>query len=86
MFRRKPTRIECKIEDLDEWHAIKREREAERKDSSQQQQATGTSQSSAVDGLALDPAEISKAKRDIIHERIGYDPKPMPQPSRLPIH
>ena len=31
MLRRKPTRIELKLDDLEEYEAIKKEREAERK-------------------------------------------------------
>uniref|UniRef100_A0A0B7ANG9 Anaphase-promoting complex subunit CDC26 n=1 Tax=Arion vulgaris TaxID=1028688 RepID=A0A0B7ANG9_9EUPU len=71
MLRRKPTRIELKMSDLEEYETVKKEREAAAK-------------TSKVD-LNLTPEMFTaKNRMEIIHARIGYDPKPLPQPSTLP--
>lgn len=71
MLRRKPTRIEPKIADLEEYEAVKKQREAESEVNKGEQ--------------ALTPEVFSgKPRMDIIHARIGYDPKPHPPPSTLP--
>ncbi|KAI8770577.1 anaphase-promoting complex subunit 12 [Biomphalaria glabrata] len=67
MIRRKPTRIELKIADIEEYDAIKKEREAAAKSSKAE---TDTS-----------PEVLNAKKRmETIHARIGYDPKPVYQP------
>jgi anaphase-promoting complex subunit 12 len=71
MLRRKPTRIELKISDLEEYEAVKKEREAAAK-------------TSKVDPNLTPEMYAAKSRMDIIHARIGYDPKPLPQPSTLP--
>jgi anaphase-promoting complex subunit 12 len=59
MLRRKPTRIELKIEDVSEWTASRKEREKK------------------VDVGQSEPLQTAhKSKRDMIHERIGYEPRP----------
>ncbi|ELU13264.1 hypothetical protein CAPTEDRAFT_59569, partial [Capitella teleta] len=75
MFRRKPTRIECKIEDLDEWQSIKRDKEAEKKDGAL----------ASNDGLCLEMTDSEtpsgsgpQNRREDMHRRIGYDPTPTP--------
>jgi len=74
MLRRHPTRIELKLEDLEEFEEKKQERK--------QQNNASTSDMATPDQSNITP----KTKRDMIHERIGYDPQPLLQPSRLPIH
>jgi Anaphase-promoting complex APC subunit CDC26 len=59
MLRRKPTRIELKIEDISEWTAVRKERE---------------NKPDAVQTAELPPAH--KSKRELIHERIGYEARP----------
>lgn len=70
MIRRKPTRIELKIADLDEYESMKKEREA----------AAKLAKSDPV----LTPEMYATKSRETVHARIGYDPKPLPQPSTLP--
>ncbi|KAL4225588.1 anaphase promoting complex subunit cdc26 [Mactra antiquata] len=61
MLRRNPTRIELKLIDIEkEYEVMKKERE-------NQQNMASTS---------TDTPTTSKTKTDLIHERIGYDPKP----------
>lgn len=74
MLRRKPTRIELKLDDFEEWSNLRKEK----------QEAANASQTQCTP--MMDSETAQRKKRDMIHERIGYDPKPLPQPSRLPIH
>jgi len=78
MLRRKPTRIELKLEDMEEWHAYKKERDQEKKSQS-------ASDSPIPGNSTLDPSNL-KSRRELVHERIGFNPKPLGQPSRVPIH
>jgi len=70
MLRRKPTRIELKMDDLDEYKKMKEDKEA----NSRQK----------VDPNLTPGIYNAKARRDMIYARIGYDPKPLPQPCTLP--
>lgn len=64
MFRRKPTRIELKVEDLQEYETMKKERE----------------QRNSVANKDTEPTEATtdnqKSKQANINERIGYKPQP----------
>lgn len=72
MLRRNPTRIEHKIIDIEkEYEVIKKEQEAARNKAD-----IATTSDTPVSG---------KTRTEIIHERIGYDPKPKAQPSKPPI-
>ena len=62
MLRRKPTRIEMKIDDISEWMAVKKELE-NKKQSSESVPQHG------------DIQPTHKVRRDIVNERIGYDPR-----------
>ncbi len=72
MLRRNPTRIELKINDLEEYDAMKKELEQKKEP-----------KSTALESPTPDSLE---ARTNLVHKRIGFDPKPLPQPSRLPIH
>jgi len=71
MLRRKPTRIELKIDDLEEYNKKVKERESANRMSKDDPNVTPVVYNSA------------KSRMDMIHARIGYDPKPLPQPSTL---
>lgn len=60
MLRRKPTRIDLKIDDIsEEWTATRRDRKS----------GDGTQ---SADG----PTHVvHKSRKDIVHERIGYEPR-----------
>ena len=77
MLRRTPTRIELKIDDLEEFEAAKKARELEQK----KQKAAAESGNSSI---IVTPEVVGNKSRTDVHQRIGYDPKPLPQPSRLP--
>jgi len=60
MLRRSPTRIELKIDDVNEWIAMRKEKEKKNSES--------------VAGLGTMAQELQvKSKRELIHERIGYE-------------
>ncbi|KAL8595956.1 hypothetical protein ACOMHN_018268 [Nucella lapillus] len=80
MLRRTPTRIEVKIDDLEEFNAVKKARDLELK-----QRKVAVETLSGASGVAVTPEVVgSKSRTDVVHQRIGYDPKPLPQPSHLP--
>lgn len=67
MFRRNPTRIDLKLDDMHEYEAIKKELE-EKKNSSKICDSPNT------DAFGTSPS--NKNKQAIIHDRIGYRPQP----------
>ena len=69
MLRRKLTRIELKLDDLEEWNAMKKEKEMAKR-----MQTPKSGETSATDNSMTDIIDTSKAKKDMVHERIGYDP------------
>uniref|UniRef100_A0A131XMZ9 Anaphase-promoting complex subunit CDC26 n=1 Tax=Hyalomma excavatum TaxID=257692 RepID=A0A131XMZ9_9ACAR len=68
MYRRQPTRIEVKLDDLQEYEALKKEWDD--KGPSASCEASGKATASNVDTAVLSPAKPS------VHERIGYKPEP----------
>jgi len=73
MLRRKPTRIELKMDDLEEFNK-KREKERE----------SAANRLAKADPNLTPEVYTTKSRMELIHARIGYDPKPLPQPSTLP--
>lgn len=67
MIRRDPTRIELKLDDIQEYERRKQEIEAE-------QIKNGFVQSSGRQPPEVE--EPKKTRAQIIHERIGFDPTP----------
>ena len=79
MLRRKPTRIELKGEDVEEYEKAK-----EMWDKEKEKEEKGAKTQSLLDDslLALnDPKRISK-----IHERIGYKPETVPSDGTTTLH
>ncbi|KAG7314844.1 hypothetical protein KOW79_022147 [Hemibagrus wyckioides] len=78
MLRRKPTRLELKLDDIEEFESVKKELESRKK------------QRDEVDVVGVTPSEMSssvggsdgKTREQTIHERIGY--KPHPKSNTLP--
>ncbi|XP_061434782.1 anaphase-promoting complex subunit CDC26 [Lethenteron reissneri] len=64
MIRRRPTRLELKLEDLEEFEAVKKEIEARR-------ERLDTSA-----GGAETPTTSRDARQKSFNERIGYNPLP----------
>ncbi|KAG9281830.1 anaphase-promoting complex subunit CDC26 [Astyanax mexicanus] len=79
MLRRKPTRLELKLDDTEEFEGVKKELES-RKKQRDEVDVVGVPTSSEMSG-ASGGAE-GKTREQMIHERIGY--KPHPKPNTLP--
>lgn len=79
MLRRNPTRIELKLQDMQEYHDMKKEKENE-----QTKQRLLSEQCQTPTTSGINP--MSNVDDRTVHERIGYDPKPLPQPERAPLH
>ncbi|VDI35296.1 anaphase-promoting complex subunit 12 [Mytilus galloprovincialis] len=73
MLRRNPTRIEVKLDDLEEYNQMKKDKELE--------QAKQRLASSDCHTPTHDSIMDTRTRTEMIHERIGYDPKPHPQPT-----
>lgn len=88
MLRRKPTRLELKIDDTEEFESIKKELEARKRQRDDAETGgVGGASVIAVDiigGGASASASSSSAtsRAELINERIGY--KPHPKPATLP--
>ncbi|XP_078812559.1 anaphase-promoting complex subunit CDC26 [Oryzias latipes] len=85
MLRRKPTRLELKIDDMEEFEGVKKDLEARKR---QREEAESGACSSSVIGVDLTgggasaSASTVTSRVDLINERIGY--KPHPKPATLP--
>ncbi|XP_062844810.1 anaphase-promoting complex subunit CDC26 [Trichomycterus rosablanca] len=74
MLRRKPTRLELKLDDTEEFESVKKEIES-RKKQREEVDVVGVATTSDMSGAA----GTSEGKiREQIHERIGYKPHPKP--------
>ncbi|XP_008324409.3 anaphase-promoting complex subunit CDC26 [Cynoglossus semilaevis] len=87
MLRRKPTRLELKIDDIEEFESVKKELEARKRQREEAESGGGGSSVISVDiisgGPSVSASSSSTASRtDLINERIGY--KPHPKPATLP--
>lgn len=69
MIRRRPTRVELKLDDLQEYEMIKKEMEEKKK-----QHKPVLSASPIVPDTAAAPTTM-KDRQEMINERIGYSPK-----------
>ena len=74
MLRRKLTRIELKLDDLDEWNTMRKEKEMEKR---LQNLSKGNADTTIAD-CSMTSTSDGKTKEEIIHERIGFDPKGKP--------
>ncbi|XP_068190498.1 anaphase-promoting complex subunit CDC26 [Antennarius striatus] len=88
MLRRKPTRLELKIDDTEEFESVKKELEA-RKRQREEAESGGVGGASVISvdivgGGASASASSSAgvSRTELINERIGY--KPHPKPATLP--
>ena len=75
MLRRKPTRIELKLDDIEEWNELRRAADSQKSSST-------AAPFTPVAGGDKQPSDATKKdKRDVIHQRIGYNPLPVVEPS-----
>ena len=76
MLRRKPTRIELKLDDIEEWNDLRRASSDNQKANNNHTPFAATSNS---DKIPFDASK--KEKREVIHQRIGYSPRPVVEPT-----
>ncbi|XP_069465916.1 anaphase-promoting complex subunit CDC26 [Ambystoma mexicanum] len=77
MLRRKPTRLELKLDDIEEFESIRKDLESRKK---QREDADLVSCADGAIGITSD----HKSREQMIHDRIGY--KPQPKPTNNPTH
>ncbi|XP_041512583.1 anaphase-promoting complex subunit CDC26-like [Microtus oregoni] len=73
MLRWKPTRLELKLNDIDECESVRKDLET-RKKQKEDVEGGGTSDGEGATGLSSDP----KSREQMINDRIGYKPQPKP--------
>ncbi|XP_021567624.1 anaphase-promoting complex subunit CDC26 isoform X1 [Carlito syrichta] len=73
MLRRKPTRLELKLDDIEEFESIRKDLET-RKKQKEDVEVVGGSDGEGAIGLSSDP----KSREQMINDRIGYKPQPKP--------
>ncbi|XP_051492530.1 anaphase-promoting complex subunit CDC26 [Apus apus] len=69
MLRRKPTRLELKLDDIEEFESVRKDLEGRKK---QREEAEAAGEEAA--GMALGAEH--KSREQIISDRIGYKPQP----------
>ncbi|XP_072309508.1 anaphase-promoting complex subunit CDC26 [Eucyclogobius newberryi] len=81
MLRRKPTRIELKIDDCEEFESIKKELEAHKRQ--REEVESGASDiTDIIAGGGASASTSSSSRAELMNERIGF--KPHPKPNTLP--
>ncbi|CAJ0968514.1 unnamed protein product [Ranitomeya imitator] len=73
MLRRKPTRLELKLDDIEEFENIRKDLESRKK----QREEVDLS-SNEPDAAAVPLSTDAKTREQTIHDRIGYKPQPKP--------
>ncbi|XP_075885132.1 anaphase-promoting complex subunit CDC26 [Nelusetta ayraudi] len=89
MLRRKPTRLELKIDDTEEFESVKKELEAKKRQREEAESGGGVGGASVIGvdmmgggATASASSSSSTSRTELINERIGY--KPHPKPATLP--
>ncbi|TDH02493.1 hypothetical protein EPR50_G00173830 [Perca flavescens] len=87
MLRRKPTRLELKIDDTEEFESVKKELEARKRQREEAESGGGVGGASVISadvigGGASASSSTAASRAELINERIGY--KPHPKPATLP--
>ncbi|XP_072227642.1 anaphase-promoting complex subunit CDC26 [Leuresthes tenuis] len=86
MLRRKPTRLELKIDDTEEFESVKKELEARKRQREEAESGGGGASVIGADmmggGASASASSSTASRAELINERIGY--KPHPKPATLP--
>ncbi|XP_038560770.1 anaphase-promoting complex subunit CDC26-like [Micropterus salmoides] len=88
MLRRKPTRLELKIDDTEEFESVKKELEARKRQREEAESGGREAGASVISvdiiggGASASASSSSASRTELINERIGY--KPHPKPATLP--
>ncbi|NWZ13203.1 CDC26 protein, partial [Agelaius phoeniceus] len=73
MLRRKPTRLELKLDDIEEFESVRKELESRRKQRDEAEAAAGGGEEAAAIGAL---GTEHKSREQLINDRIGYKPQP----------
>ncbi|XP_042642750.1 anaphase-promoting complex subunit CDC26 [Tyto alba] len=71
MLRRKPTRLELKLDDIEEFESVRKDLESRKK---QREEAAAAAGEEAAAAIAL--GADHKSREQLISDRIGYKPQP----------
>ncbi|NXS63993.1 CDC26 protein, partial [Brachypteracias leptosomus] len=74
MLRRKPTRLELKLDDIEEFESIRKDLESRKKQREEAEAAAAGEEAAAAAAIALGAEH--KSREQIINDRIGYKPQP----------
>ncbi|KAM7087760.1 anaphase-promoting complex subunit CDC26 [Ciconia maguari] len=72
MLRRKPTRLELKLDDIEEFESIRKDLESRKKQREDAEAAAAGEEAAAAIALGAE----HKSREQIINDRIGYKPQP----------
>ncbi|NXT66330.1 CDC26 protein, partial [Chaetops frenatus] len=73
MLRRKPTRLELKLDDIEEFESVRKELESRRKQRDEAEAAAASGEEAAAIGAL---GTEHKSREQLINDRIGYKPQP----------
>ncbi|NXV24633.1 CDC26 protein, partial [Cepphus grylle] len=75
MLRRKPTRLELKLDDIEEFESIRKDLES-RKKQREEAEAAAAGEEAAAAAAAMALGADHKSREQMINDRIGYKPQP----------
>ncbi|NXG48727.1 CDC26 protein, partial [Psilopogon haemacephalus] len=80
MLRRKPTRLELKLDDIEEFESIRKDLESRKKQREEAEAAAAVGEEAAAAAAAAAAAMAlgsdHKSREQMINDRIGYKPQP----------
>ncbi|KAM9218146.1 anaphase-promoting complex subunit CDC26 [Leptosomus discolor] len=78
MLRRKPTRLELKLDDIEEFESVRKDLESRKKQREDAEVAAAGEEAAAAAAAAAAIAlgAEHKSREQLIHDRIGYKPQP----------
>ncbi|NWR55222.1 CDC26 protein, partial [Bucorvus abyssinicus] len=74
MLRRKPTRLELKLDDIEEFESIRKDLESRKKQREETEATAAGEDGAAAAAIAL--GTDHKSREQLINDRIGYKPQP----------
>ncbi|NXL36648.1 CDC26 protein, partial [Glaucidium brasilianum] len=75
MLRRKPTRLELKLDDIEEFEGVRKDLES-RKKQREDAEVVAAGEEAAAAAAAIALGTDHKSREQIINDRIGYKPQP----------
>ncbi|NXV49559.1 CDC26 protein, partial [Uria aalge] len=76
MLRRKPTRLELKLDDIEEFESIRKDLESRKKQREEAEAAAAGEEAAAAAAAAMALGADHKSREQMINDRIGYKPQP----------